>query len=153
MLHCHHPEVPTRVVMLCKCVQDDLLLMLRNEPGLLSWNVSTLVNRIIATSQILKLPPKLSLTLLTYNRPILNVVPHLPQRLEALRHIMAVTGQGGGHGSNKSGLKETTASATANSRAWSEASCCCCWYHDQETECQYGTYKDLCAVESSTGGG
>lgn len=79
--------------MLPTLVQDQLLQMVRDEPGLLSFNVSTLVNRIMAASQILKLTQKLSLTLLTYNRPIINVVSQLPQRLEALRRITGVAGQ------------------------------------------------------------
>eukprot|EP00878_Enallax_costatus_P010567 GHUV01011035.1.p1 GENE.GHUV01011035.1~~GHUV01011035.1.p1 ORF type:complete len:696 (+),score=242.90 GHUV01011035.1:240-2327(+) len=71
--------------------KDELVDMLRREPGLLSWNVSTVINRIIAASQVLKLTPKLSLTLLTYHRPLISVVSQLPQRLEALRRILGVT--------------------------------------------------------------
>lgn len=76
----------------CLRTQEELLVKLRSEPGLLSWNVSTLVNRIISASQMLKLTPELSLTLLSYHRPLINVVSLLPQRLEALRKLLGVPG-------------------------------------------------------------
>lgn len=64
----------------------------RNEPGLLSWNVSTLLSRIMATRSVLRLPPELALSLLAFNRPLLNHPELLPQKLQALQRVLGVTG-------------------------------------------------------------
>jgi hypothetical protein len=64
----------------------------RKEPGLLSWNVSTLLNRMMAVRQMLQLPPELALSLLAFNRPLLNGLQHLPQKLQVLQQVLGVTG-------------------------------------------------------------
>jgi hypothetical protein len=73
-------------------LQDQIVSYARKEPGLLSWNVSTLLNRMMAVRQMLKLPPELALSLLAFNRPLLNNLHNLPQKLQVLQQVLGVTG-------------------------------------------------------------
>lgn len=73
-------------------LQNRMVFLLRREPGLLSWNASTLVNRMMAVSQMLKLPPDLTLTLLAYNRPLLSSQQQLPHKLQLLQRVLGLTG-------------------------------------------------------------
>jgi hypothetical protein len=72
--------------------QERIVAYARKEPGLLSWNVSTLLNRIMAVRSMLKLPPELALTLLAFNRPLLSNPQMMPQKLQALQRVLGVTG-------------------------------------------------------------
>ncbi|WIA10420.1 hypothetical protein OEZ85_010612 [Tetradesmus obliquus] len=71
--------------------KERIVAFARNEPGLLSWNVSTLLSRIMATRSVLRLPPELALSLLAFNRPLLNRPELLPQKLQALQRVLGVT--------------------------------------------------------------
>lgn len=73
-------------------MQEQLIALVRKEPGLLSWNISTLITRVVAVSQALQLPPRLRVTLLTYNRPLLSHVTALPGRIELLRKLLHLPG-------------------------------------------------------------
>ncbi|KAF8069383.1 hypothetical protein HT031_001498 [Scenedesmus sp. PABB004] len=72
--------------------KEAMVGMVRREPGLLSWSTSTLVHRVVGVSQVLKLPPELSLTLLTYHRPLLSNVDTLPRKLEVLQRVLGLPG-------------------------------------------------------------
>jgi hypothetical protein len=43
-------------------------------------------------AQVLRLPRKLGTTLLTSNRPLLSIITQLPERVDALRRLLKVTG-------------------------------------------------------------
>jgi hypothetical protein len=73
-------------------LQDQVVSYARKEPGLLSWNVSTLLNRMMAVRQMLQLPPELALSLLAFNRPLLNNLQNLPQKLQVLQEVLGITG-------------------------------------------------------------
>jgi hypothetical protein len=62
------------------------------EPGILNWNVGTLVSRISAVQSMLKLPKQMVPTLLGFNRPLLTNLEKLPQKLQVLQRVLGVTG-------------------------------------------------------------
>jgi len=79
-------------LLLMTMLQEELLAIIRSEPGLLSWNVSTLVTRCLAVSRVLRLPPELRLGLLSFDRPLLSRLRSLPERLQALQQALGISG-------------------------------------------------------------
>lgn len=60
---------------------------------MLSWNTSTLLNRITVVCQSLRLPPELRDSLLTgQHRPLLSHCADIPHRLECLKEYLGLPG-------------------------------------------------------------
>ncbi|KAI8467128.1 MAG: hypothetical protein J3K34DRAFT_482389 [Monoraphidium minutum] len=70
---------------------DAARALLRREPGLLSYNMSTLATRWSYAMQVLRLPRELGPSLLTVNRPLLTLTQQLPGRVEGLRALLGAT--------------------------------------------------------------
>lgn len=67
----------------------------------------------MAVRQMLKLPPDLALTLLAFNRPLLNYHALMPQKLQVLQRVLGVTGARTQHACVRKELKHTAQPATA----------------------------------------
>jgi hypothetical protein len=74
-------------------LQDEVAALIRQQPGLLSWNLSELINRIIVVSQALRLEPVLRGELLSaHNRALLTSHTDIPQRVEYLIKYLGLSG-------------------------------------------------------------
>lgn len=82
----------------CCCVlllllQDEVAALIRQQPGLLSWNLSELINRIIVVSQALRLEPPLRGALVSaHNTALLTHHTDIPQRVEYLIKYLDLPG-------------------------------------------------------------
>lgn len=74
-------------------LQEDAAALVRSNPAILSWNTSTLLNRITVVWQSLRLPPELREVLLTRpHRPLLSHSADIPHRLEFLKEYLGMPG-------------------------------------------------------------
>jgi hypothetical protein len=74
-------------------MQEDAAALVRRNPAILTWNTSTLLNRITVVCQSLRLPPELREALLTrQHRPLLSHSADIPHRLVFLKEYLGMPG-------------------------------------------------------------